>query len=198
VRAEVPQATSGTGTSGDLIKRMTWLSPPASWSQSGNKIVAQAAPKSDFWREPPDDFRDSGHFFHLPVSGEFTFQARIDGEYTGQYDHAGLMVRADAENWIKCGTEFYDRQRHASVVFTREFSDWSTMPDLSQAEPVWWKVIRKKNWIESLCSLDGKTFSSVRQGYFVSAAKADVGIMCAAPKGSGFAASFDDLKLETG
>jgi uncharacterized protein len=190
--AELPPADEG----GNLIARMTWLNPPASWSKPGEKILVRSAAKSDFWREPPDDFRDSGHFFHLPVSGDFTFQARINGQYSGQYDHAGLMVRVDAENWMKCGTEFYDSQRHASVVFTRGFSDWSTMPDLSQTGPVWWRVIRKKNWIESLCSLDGKSFASARQGYFVSAAKADVGIMCAAPKGTGFEASFDDLRLE--
>ncbi len=193
--AENPQTTSGTD--GGLRERMTWLNPPASWSKSEDKILVRSAAKSDFWREPPDDFRDSGHFFHLPVSGEFTFEACFNGKYSGQYDHAGLMVRVDAENWMKCGTEFYDGQRHASVVFTRGFSDWSTMADLSQAEPVCWRVIRKKNWIEALCSLDGKNFSSVRQGYFVAAAKTDVGIMCAAPKGTGFEATFYGLHLET-
>ncbi len=190
--AELPPAGEGS----NLIARMAWLNPPASWSKPGEKVLVRSAAKSDFWREPPDDFRDSGHFFHLPVSGDFTFQARINGQYSGQYDHAGLMVRVDAENWMKCGTEFYDSQRHASVVFTRRFSDWSTMPDLSQTAAVWWRVVRKKNWIESLCSLDGKSFASVRQGYFASAAQADVGIMCAAPKGTGFDASFDDLRLE--
>ena len=107
-------------------------------------------------------------------------------------------MRVDAKNWIKRAHEFYDTVRHASVVFTRGFSDWSTMPDLSQTASVWWRVIRKKNWIESLCSLDGKSFTSVRQGYFVSAAKTDVGIMCAAPKGTGFDARFDNLQLTVG
>jgi len=182
---------------GDLIARMAWLNPPASWNKpnSGGGLVARSVSGSDFWREPPDDIRDTGHFFHLPASGDFTFQARIGGEYAGQYDHAGLMVRVDAENWMKCGTEFYDGQRHASVVFTRGFSDWSTMADLSQTAPVLWKVIRKKNWLETQCSLDGNSFTSVRQGYFVSAEKTEVGIMCASPKGAGFAASFDKLQL---
>jgi regulation of enolase protein 1 (concanavalin A-like superfamily) len=196
VLGEDPPVASDTGDT--LVARMSWLNPPASWSKSGEKIVVHAAPKSDFWREPPDDFRDSGHFFHLPASGEFTFHARFNGEYSGQYDHAGLMVRVDAENWMKCGTEFYDGRRHASVVFTRGFSDWSTMADLSQTDPVWWRVVRKKNWIESSYSVDGKNFTSVREGYFVAAAQTDVGIMCAAPKGTGFAASFDNLELKVG
>jgi regulation of enolase protein 1 (concanavalin A-like superfamily) len=46
--------------------------------------------------------------------------------------------------------------------------------------------------------LDGKKFTSVRQGYFVSAVGVNVGIMCAAPEGPGFEAVFDDLKLEIG
>lgn len=192
---DLPTSSEKTG---DLIARMTWLNPPASWSRSGDKVLVHSAAQSDFWREPPDDFRDSGHFFHLPISADFIFQARINGEYSGQYDHAGLMVRVDAENWMKCGTEFYDSQRHASVVFTRGFSDWSTMTDLSQTAPVWWRVVRKKNWIKAMYSSDGKTFTSVREGYFVAAEKTDAGITCAAPKGAGFAASFDDLQLEIG
>jgi hypothetical protein len=37
-----------------------------------------------------------------------------------------------------------------------------------------------------------------QQGYFVSAERTDMGIMCAAPKGAGFAASFDHLQLDIG
>ena len=192
------QTAAKISTAGaDLIARMEWLNPPASWSKAGDKIMARSAAHSDFWREPPDDFRDTGHYFHLAADGEFTFQARFNGEYNGQYDHAGLMVRIDSENWMKCGTEFYDGQRHASVVFTRGFSDWSTTVDLSQSAPVWWRVVRKKNWIQALSSADGKTFTVAREGYFAAAAKTGVGVMCAAPKGAGFAATFDNLTLQS-
>jgi len=108
------------------------------------------------------------------------------------------MVRKEAENWMKCGTEFFDGRRHASVVFTRDFSDWSTMPDLSDTAPIWWRAVRKEDSIEALCSLDGKAFTSVRHGYFPPDEKVDVGIMCAAPEGPGFEALFDNLKLDTG
>ncbi len=96
---------------------------------------------------------------------------------------------------MKCGTEFFDGRRHASVVFTREFSDWSTRPELSNTAPIWWRAVRKKDSIETLCSLDGKNFTSVRQGYFAPATKVDVGIMGAAPEGPGFESVFDELEL---
>lgn len=97
---------------------------------------------------------------------------------------------------MKCGTEFFDGRRHASVVFTRDFSDWSTMPDLSNTAPIWWRAVRKKDSIETLCSLDGKNFTSVRQGYFPPGVQVEAGIMFAAPEGPGFNATFDNLGLE--
>lgn len=122
----------------------------------------------------------------------------MNGQYAALYDQAGLMVRRDAENWMKCGTEFFDGRRHASVVFTRDSSDWSTMPDLTERGAVWWRAVRKKDSIETLCSVDGEKFSSVRQGYYAPGGKVHVGIMCAAPEGPGFDAIFRDLKLEVG
>jgi regulation of enolase protein 1 (concanavalin A-like superfamily) len=194
-RAAVSQA--GSGGSGDLIARMKWLNEPASSNRTGDQLVIHSRAKTDFWRKTFYGYiTDNGHFFSLPVTGDFAFQARINGQYAALYDQAGLMVRRNAENWMKCGTEFFAGQRHASVVFTRDFSDWSTMPDLSQTAPIWWRAIRKKDSIETLCSLDGNTFTSVRQGYFVPQVEAHVGIMCAAPEGPGFDSIFDELQLE--
>lgn len=195
--AQAWQASTGEGS--DLLARMVWLNEPATWSKSGDKLLVRSRAKTDFWRKTFYGYiTDNGHFFHLPASGDFVFQARVNGQYAALYDQAGLMVRLNGENWMKCGTEVFDGQRHASVVFTRDFSDWSTMPDLSHAAPIWWRAVRKKDSIETLCSLDGKAFTSVRQGYFVPQVKVDVGVMCAAPEGTGFDAVFDSLKLDIG
>src|SRR5882724_6834867 len=190
------QDAQGAGR-GDLIARMAWMNEPASSNRSGDKLTVRSRAKTDFWRKTFYGYiTDNGHFFHLPASGDFTFQARVNGQYAALYDQAGLMVRLNAENWMKCGTEFFDGKRHASVVFTRDFSDWSTMTDLSKTAPVWWRAVRKKDSVETLCSLDGNNFTSARQGYFPPGVKVDVGIMCAAPEGPGFDATFDNLRLE--
>jgi len=166
-KSVVPQAVAAethAASQDELIQHMKWMNDPASWKVANGQIIARARPKTDFWRKTFYGYiTDNGHFFHLPVSGEFTFDARIGGQYVALYDQAGLMVRVDAENWVKCGTEFVDGERHASVVFTRDFSDWSTMKDLSGSGPVWWRAVRRKDSLEPLCSLDGKTFQSVRQ-----------------------------------
>ena len=188
--------TGGTSQTTDLFSRMSWFNEPAFFKVSGTELQVRSRPKSDFWRKTFYGYTtDNGHFFHLPADGDFSFLARINGQYAALYDQAGLMVRLDAENWMKSGTEFFDGSRHASVVFTRGFSDWSTMPDLAEIAPVWWKAVRQRDAIETLCSLDGKNFTSVRQGYFPPAVKVEVGIMCAAPEGPGFEATFDSLTL---
>jgi uncharacterized protein len=180
----------------DLIPQMTWMNDPASWKQQDGKLTVTSRPKTDFWRKTVSGtVVDNGHFFHLPAAGDFIFEARVNAHYAGQYDQAGLMVRVDAENWVKCGSEFLDGARQAAVVFTRDFSDGSAMNDLSQDAPVWWRVVRTRDALETLCSLDGQKYMSVRQGYLVPAAKAEVGVMCAAPEGGGFASVFDHLRL---
>jgi uncharacterized protein len=198
--ATVAQAEATTRPwleAGDLVAKMEWLNPPAAVTYGGGIVTARTRPRTDFWRKTFYGYiTDNGHFFHLPLFGEFTFQARVNGKYGSLYDQAGLMVRLDEKQWMKCGSEFVDGKRRASVVFTREFSDWSTMDDLSQDEAVYWRVVRSKDSIEAQISEDGRSFFTIRQGYFPAYVEAQVGLMCAAPEGGGFEATFDELRLE--
>jgi uncharacterized protein len=182
---------------GDLLSRMTWLNAPASEYYDAGTLTARSKGKTDFWRKTFYGYiTDNGHFLYLEQKGEFTFQARVNGNYSQLYDQAGLMVRLDEKNWMKCGSEVFDGKRWASVVFTRDFSDWSTMEDLSQTGPVYWRVVRKKDSLEAQCSKDGEKFMTIRQGYFPANVPVKVGVMCAAPEGQGFDAVFDQLMLE--
>ena len=182
---------------GDLIAKMTWLNPPASVTYGGGMVTAKSRARTDFWRKTFYGYvTDNGHFFYLKIFGEFVFQARVSGKYAALYDQAGLMVRLDEKHWMKCGTELVDSKRRASVVFTHDFSDWSTMDDVSQNEAVYWRVARQRDSIEAQVSADGAAFFTVRQGYFPAYVEAQVGLMCASPEGAGFEASFDDLRLE--
>ena len=188
---------SASAASDDLLSGMAWLNPPSKAHIEGSKLTVLSGAKTDFWRKTFYGYvTDNGHFMNLPVLGEFTLTARVNGNYSALYDQAGLMVRLDEKRWMKCGSEFVEGKRWASVVFTHDFSDWSTMEDLSQSGPVWWRVARKKDSIEAQCSKDGDKFMTVRQGYFPADVKVMAGVMCAAPEGAGFDAMFDQLKLE--
>ena len=182
---------------GDLISKLEWINPPAEVTFGAGTVMAKAKPRTDFWRKTFYGYiTDNGHLFSLPVYGDFQFQARVDGKYAALYDQAGLMVRLDEKHWMKCGSEFVDGKRWASVVFTHDFSDWSTMEDLSQDGPVYWRVARKKDSIEAQVSRDGASWQTIRQGYFPPLVEVQVGVMCAAPEGAGFLATFDELRLD--
>lgn len=185
-------------TGGELLSRMTWFNDPANVNYSEGVLSVRSRGKTDFWRKTFFGYvTDNGHFMHVPVTGEFTFQARVSGNYSALYDQAGLMVRLDDKRWMKCGTELVDGKRWASVVFTHDYSDWSTMEDLTQRGAVWWRVARKKDSLEAQCSIDGEKFLTIRQGYFPANVKVQVGVMCCAPEGPGFDATFDQLLLES-
>ena len=110
------RAAASVRASGDLTSRMSWFNEPASVSYPEGGLIARSKPKTDFWRKTFYGYiTDNGHFFHLPVSGEFTFEARVIGKYASLYDQAGLMVRLDEKHWMKCGSEFFEQRRWASV-----------------------------------------------------------------------------------
>jgi uncharacterized protein len=179
-----------------LFTKMKWFNEPASAKQSGDQLLITSKPKTDYWRKTFYDYvTDNGHFLFLPVTGDFTLESRVTGKYAALYDQAGLMVRLDSGNWLKCGLELVDGIGHASVVVTREFSDWSTVRGITTKEPLWWRIIRKGSSLEVLYSLDGKNFISTRLGYLPLPAAVGAGIMCCSPEGAGFTCTFDETRL---
>jgi len=179
-----------------LLAKMKWFNEPASATQAGDEFIVTTRPKTDYWRKTFYDYvTDNGHFFFLPVSGDFTLESRVSGKYAALYDQAGLMARIDASNWLKCGLELVDGIGHASVVVTREFSDWSTVRGITTKDPLWWRMVRKGSSLEVLYSLDGKNFISTRLAYLPLPAAVDTGIMCCSPEGAGFQSAFDQIRL---
>src|SRR5205823_1086191 len=136
--------------------------------QSGDQLVVRTKPKTDYWRKTFYDFvTDNGHFFFLPVIGDFALESCVAGKYGALYDQAGLMVRIDSSNWLKCGLELVDHIGHASVVLTREFSDWSTIRGITTREPLWWRIVRKDSSLEVFALSTAKTSSPRASAIFL-------------------------------
>ena len=58
-----------------VLAKMKWFNEPASAKQSGEQLFVTTKPKTDFWRKTLYDYvTDNGHFFFLPVTGDFTFE----------------------------------------------------------------------------------------------------------------------------
>ncbi len=105
---------------------MTWLNPPPFAEQRDDGLYVRSGDKTDFWQGTYYGFhRDDGHFLHRPRHGDFTAELTFSADYQALYDQAGIMLRADATHWMKCGIEYTDGARHFSVVVTNGNSDWS-------------------------------------------------------------------------
>jgi regulation of enolase protein 1 (concanavalin A-like superfamily) len=106
-----------------------WLNPPLSTEPDGDALLVTTRHGSDFWRTTSYGFvHDDGHAlltaFRPGSAVEVGFVARLDE----LYDQAGLMVRVDAQNWIKAGIELSDGLPQLGAVVTHGRSDWSVAP----------------------------------------------------------------------
>lgn len=181
------------------LANAAWFNPPKRWRLDGSSLIYIADPKTDFWRKTFYGYiTDNGHLYYRRVSGDFTTQVKVTGQYHDLYDQAGLMVRIDAENWMKCGVEFVDGKQNMSIVYTREFSGWATGHLPEGATNLWLKVVRKGPALDIFHSLDGNHFAESGVGYLGTTDSMMVGPMCASPEGKGFEVRFDDWTVKPG
>jgi regulation of enolase protein 1 (concanavalin A-like superfamily) len=172
------------------VGAVEWLNEPPAWEVGGETLVVTAGPQTDFWRTTHSGVvRDNGHVWFQPWEGDFVAGVKVTGAYRDQYDQAGLMVRLDERVWLKCGVELVDGLQHASVVVTREYSDWSIVPLPDSPRSLWLRVRRTGPDIEVRVSVDGTHYALIRQSRLTDATLL-VGPMCAAPEGAGFDVAF--------
>jgi regulation of enolase protein 1 (concanavalin A-like superfamily) len=170
-----------------------WVNEPAHWG--GDTITAD--PDTDFWRTTHYGYvRDSGHILGIDKAGDFELTVTFAGDYTAQYDQAGIALRIDAENWIKAGVELVDGQHQLSTVVTREVSDWSVVTLAEPAATVTIRATRTGDAVTVSYGLNGAPPATmVRLAYFPPEPPVLAGVMCASPTGKGFATRFEDIAV---
>jgi regulation of enolase protein 1 (concanavalin A-like superfamily) len=174
----------------------TWLNAPARWRLDADALSVATDGKTDFWRETQYGFtRDTGHFFGAETNSDFTAQLRIRARYDALYDQAGLMVRLDAETWVKAGIEMSDGQAMASSVLTIGRSDWATGPYAGDPADVWLRVTVQNGVLRLQTSPDGRRWPLLRLAPFPKAASCRVGPMCCTPERAGLEVTFSDFAI---
>ncbi|WP_323199228.1 DUF1349 domain-containing protein [Nostoc sp. UHCC 0251] len=175
---------------------MEWYNEPPVWEVKDEAIAITSGAKTDFWRETHYGFiRDNGHFFYQKIQGDFIAEVKISGQYQDLYDQAGLMVRLDELNWLKCGIEFVNGVQQVSAVVTRNYSDWSVIPMPQNPSAIWVRVTRRGTAIEVEYSLNGTEYTMLRLTYLTPAETVSVGVMCASPEGNGFQMRFEKFQI---
>ena len=142
--------------------------------------------------------RDTGHLCSTTIAGDATPEVWVRGAYRDRYDQAGLMLRIDERNWIKCGIELVDGVQQVSAVVTREFSDWSVRPLAEAPAELRLSLARRGDSVEIHYALDDGPRTLLRLAYFPPGLPAQLGVMAASPQGQGFTVSFRGLRIAAG
>lgn len=175
---------------------MNWINEPASWSVEDGHLIVRADPQTDFWRVTGYGYvRDNAHIYGEALTSDFDLTVKVRAAYATQYDQAGAAVRIDASQWIKTGVEQFDGRLRFSTVVTNENSSWMLAGLPADFTTLNLSVARRGDAIEIRCSTDLHDLELASVVYCRPGASAFAGVMCAAPEGDGFEATFSDFDL---
>jgi len=173
-----------------------WLNEPARWTAQDDSLELVTDKATDFWQKTHYGFcRDSGHFLGFPTAEAFTAELRVRANFQELYDQAGIMVRLDAEHWIKAGIEFSDGRAMLSSVLTSGQSDWATAPYERDASDFRMRITVAYGVVRLQTSADGKTWPLVRLAPFPKAQSYLVGPMACTPEREGLSARFTGFSV---
>jgi uncharacterized protein len=173
-----------------------WLNKPERWSAQGDSLQIVTDKATDFWRETHYGFsRDSGHFLGFPTTNAFTAELRVQGDFQALYDQAGIMVRIDAQRWVKAGIEFLDGRAMLASVLTDRRSDWATAPYEHEAGDFWMRATVSNGVLRLQASADGKLWLLMRLAPFAKANSYLVGPMACTPERAGLKVVFSTFRL---
>jgi len=170
-----------------------WFNEPANYRlDHGLEIFTDD--KTDFWQNTHYGFRyDNGHCCLVKTQGDFSFRTRVSFQYEALYDQCGLMVRADAENWIKVSVEQEEGQnnRLGSVVTNLGYSDWATQDIPSSQQEMWYQVRRRGSDFLIESSFDGRTWRQMRIAHLHQIPdELKIGLYACSPISGGFRCHF--------
>lgn len=171
-----------------------WLNEPqAVRFERGLEVTTRA--KTDFWQRTHYGFRrDDGHCLLTQRAGDFTLETAVEFSPRTKYDQCGLMVRVDADNWLKASVEYEDAElsRLGSVVTNLGFSDWATQDISSAVRSLRHRVSRRGSDFLVEWS-DGGDWHQTRVAHLHALpekAEAQIGIYACSPIGDRFQCRF--------
>lgn len=182
----------------DLLSGFDWLNEPAEFRlNDGLELVTK--PKTDFWQRTHNGAqRDNGHALLTKLQGDFTVTTQVESEFAARYDQCGLMIRTDAENWIKTSAELENENtnRLGSVVTNLGYSDWASQDIPAELPRLWYRASRCGGDFLIEASFDGHAWIQLREAHMHRCpVLLEVGIYACSPTGDGFTCRFRELVI---
>ncbi|WP_348788288.1 DUF1349 domain-containing protein [Leifsonia sp. NPDC080035] len=169
-----------------------WTTAPAEARQDGDALLVTAVEGSDAWRTTAYGFvHDTEHALLAPLEPGTAMEVVFTGDFSAEFDQAGMFVRVDEENWTKAGVEFADGALQLGAVVTHRFSDWSVAPVPDWAgQSLTVRISRDGDAIVVRARAGEEPFRLVRIAHLDPAAAAEAGPMVCAPSRAGLTVCF--------
>jgi uncharacterized protein len=170
----------------------TWTTAPAAIHSPDDRLDVTAAEGSDAWRHTAYGFvHDTEHALLAPLGVGEAVEVSFRAPWSGQFDQAGVFVRADDEHWVKAGVEYADGHLGLGAVVTAIRSDWSVghVDDWLDSEI----TVRVSRWADAIivrARADDGPWRLVRVAPFDGEATASAGPFLAAPTRAGLTVTF--------
>ncbi|PLR08608.1 DUF1349 domain-containing protein [Caulobacter flavus] len=175
----------------------SWLNAPRTWAWNDGTLVCEAGAGTDFWRRTAGGpLIDNGHFWFRRQSGDFEMTAVLAGDYAADADQTGLMLRLAPDLWMKTGVERLGGELHSATVFTRDWSDGSSLV-IPTAPAVRVKLRRSGQTLFCAHAVGEGAFVDTRLGHLPMPDAVDLGVMCASPAGKGFEARISNITIKS-
>lgn len=156
---------------------------------------------TDFWQRTHYGFRrDDGHCLFTRVTGDFQMVCHVAFAPCTRYDQCGVMVRVDADHWIKVSMEYENPEisRLGSVVTNGGYSDWATQDVPARVSEKWYRIRRQGTDYIVEQGDNGQYWKQMRITHLHGGAETvEAGMYACSPKGDGFHCHFRTLSLET-
>lgn len=183
---------------GEPRQGMHWHCEPEEWSQLRTTISMTIPPGTDCWRMTgTDECVDNAPFYFLEIEGDFEVRCKVKAKYESPDDQAGVMVREDEENWVKCGIQSIGDVPHMCATFTRDYSDMSMHPLPHLQEYMWVHAKKIGDGLEVYISADSFDWMQIRQGDISDDSILQIGVYAASPVSeNGFEVIFEDFMVK--
>lgn len=170
----------------------TWLNPPLAAETHGAHLVVTTRDRTDFWRTTSYGFvHDNGHALLTEFPTGSAIEVRFVATFEHRFDQAGLMVRVDAETWIKAGIELSDGLPQLGAVVTHGRSDWSLAPAADWAgHEVTVRASRDDDAVTIRARRGGEPWRLIRLAPLASEVVAKAGPFCCSPERAGLRVRF--------
>lgn len=181
------------------ISKLNWINQPKKFDISDKKITITTEPETDFWQKTYYGFsHDNAPALVQSISRDFTFLAETNFNSKSLYDHCGLIIYKDSENWCKVAIEYENKEysRLGSVVTNMGYSDWATTDISTDIKKMWYRLSRNGQDFLIENSSDGKDFKQMRIFHMhILIDKINVGLFASSPFESSFTAVFTNMAL---